>query len=200
MADLLDVLDIDEAKQEISQPGTGAGNDDRLARWITWVSRRLDATCGPVVIREITDEQVDCPADPVFLRYSPLATVSSIDEYQSGSATALTAETLTVAGTYRVTGQGHYRHLERRSGFGSSWWSGPILVTYTAGRYADTASVDSQFKEAAGAMLRRLQAREGAAWQSANPFGEGATLGFFKVVEPVISEFLWDEMLPPGLA
>jgi hypothetical protein len=84
-----------------------------------------------------------------------------------------------------------------------------VLVTYEAGRYADTASVDARFKTAALAILRRFWARETPSWVRgtggfadlvSNPAVEPGTPGFFRAVQPVVNELLADQLLGPVVA
>ena len=144
-----------------------ASNVDQMARvaaYITAVSNRIDALVGPVVHRTVTGERHDPRGASIWLRRRPVASISSVTEYTAGVAAVLTAESLTVAGDYRVD---QYEddatmlsgRLSRRSGFTNGWWmSGrPVTVTYVAGRYATTtAAKDSRFYLAAVLTLKSL--------------------------------------------
>lgn len=193
--DLLDILTIDEARDAIN---VTAGHTSEIEVMVTAVSRRIDDLCGPVVVRTVTDELHDGGTSGLFLHHYPVASITSVTEYSGGTPTTVTPETTTVAGGYRLANG----VLSRRSSWGMSRWGSQVTVTYEAGRYADTAAVDAKFKMAAGAVLRRLWTREAGAWaRGADPFIEaGAGHGFFKVVDPMVHEFLAAELLPPAIA
>ena len=200
MADTLDLLTFEEAMEELSLNGNKVPSKaDQIARWVTAVSRRFDAKAGPMVVRTITDELHDVDGLDVFdLNKRPVSSITSVTEYLSGTGTAVTAETVAASGGYLLDGYTLYR----RSSWSGSTWSGQVLVTYVAGRYADTASVDATAKTAAGMALRRLQAREGAAWSRADPFGgedQGAA-GFFRIIDPLIEEWLDNYETTVGIA
>lgn len=197
MADTLDLLTLAEARAAIN---VDSGHTAILEQTITGISRRIDEICGPVVVRTITDE-IHYPSgnSPIFLDHQPVSSITSLIEYSSGTGTALTAEDHDTSGTYLLRDG----MIVRRSGFyTTSWYGSTIKVTYVAGRAATTATVDARFKTAAAAILRRWWAREAPAWaRGGDPFAqEGGGIGFFKVVEPVVLEFLADEMRPPAVA
>lgn len=196
MADALDVITLTEAKTAINMPAATT-HDTELAMWVTAVSRRLDARCGPMVVRTVT-ETLTPAGSTLFLTQYPVSSVTSVTEYQSGTGTVLTAESTTVAGGYLLDSG----MLTRRSGFGTTGWHGRTTVEYVAGRYATTAAVDARVKMVAGAVMRRLWVRESGAWaRGGDPFAqEGAGVGFFRVIDPLIDEHLSDMVLPPGIA
>lgn len=194
MAQNTDIVTLAEAKDALNI--TTATHDTLLAQWITAVSERVDARCGPVVIRTITDEQHDGGSSILFLRHKPVAAVSSVKEYASGVETVLSAESLTVAGDYLLNT--NLGTLARRSSWtAATFATSGVLVTYTAGRYPDTASVGERWKTAVCDILRRRWARESPAWARPGNVDEGVGPLFFKTVDPVIDELLADELLPP---
>jgi hypothetical protein len=201
-----DIITLGEAKTELNI--TTNDTDPVLERWITAVSGLIDSLCGPVVIRTVTDEAHNGGGTILFLRQHPVSEITTVTEYASGTATVLTAESPTVAGTYLFNPT--LGTVSRRS----SWNNYPfgasgVLVTYEAGRYADTASVDARFKTAALAILRRFWARETPSWVRGtggfadlvqNPAVEPGTPGFFRAVQPVVNELLGDQLLGPAVA
>lgn len=198
MADLLDILTLAEAQTATS---VTSDHDSELALFVTSVSRRIDDLCGPVVVRTVTDELHDADGPLLFLRQPPVSSVTTVTEYLSGTGTVITAETVDTSGGY-LSRDGV---LARRSGFATTSWNGRISVTYVAGRYADTASVDAKFKMAASAILRRLWQREAAAWsRGGDPFAATELapggVGFFRAVDPMVQEFLAGELLAPVVA
>lgn len=198
MADT-DLLSLDEALEAINMVGSGATHGEQIAQWVSAVSEVVDDKCGPVVIREIEDEVIYPRGGLLFPLYQPLVEVSEISEYVSGVATELTLEEVSASGDYLVRSG----LIERRSGFSPVPWRGPAVVSYTAGRFASTEEVSAKFKTAAGACLRRLWAREAPAWARGGSIYAGEEtggIGFFRVIEPVLTEWLADEMRPPAVA
>lgn len=168
MADVLDSISLPEAKLALNIASSDTSNDTELAQVITAASRWLDSIVGAVVSRTYTNQDLDVPpgADKVVLpwvpeisHYTSTVTVSAVSEYQSGTATVLTAESLTTAGTYRV----RYGRLERRSSWQPYTFSADgIRVSYSTGRFATTAAVDPQFKQACVLILHHLWQQRGA--------------------------------------
>ena len=144
MADPLDVLTLDEGRSAVRAVGTI--HDAELEEIITSVSRQLDDMCGPVVIRTVTDEVHRDINGAIIPRLHPVASVTSVSEWSSGVATILTEETPAVAGDYLIASG----MVTRRSSWYDSRWASPyVTITYEAGRYADTETVDARFKNAA---------------------------------------------------
>ena len=194
---LTDILTEDEALAAINMVGSGASHALELGMWVSAISEAIDAACGPVVVRTVS-ETLDAAGGVLFLTQYPVDSVTTVTEYVSGTGTVLTAESTTVAGGYLLRNG----ILARRSSFATINWHGQVTVTYEAGRYATTAEVGAKFKLAAASILRRLWAREASAWsRGGDPFAEaGAGPGFFRVAEPMIQEFLGDELRAPAIA
>jgi hypothetical protein len=156
MADTLDVLTIAEARSAVAL-GSDTSMDTVLAAWVTAISRQLDQLCGPVVVRTITAETCDGGASTIRLRYTPVSSITSIAEYLNTTSTTLTAESNTTktVSNYRVDlRSGTIRRRNTNSDACFADGRGNIEVTYVAGRAANTAAVDSKFKQAASMMLR----------------------------------------------
>lgn len=163
----LDVVTDAEARRYVKLgPLDVTGKATILTALVTAVSLKLDKCVGPVVRRAVTAETQDGGSDRVRLDLRPVYSFTTVTEYDSTAATVLTRETI---GT--VPSSGYYAEpwrndrtlfsgvLIRRSG-GSDYrfpcGRGNIAVTYNAGRFTDTASVDARFKDAAGIMLTYL--------------------------------------------
>lgn len=161
----LDVLTLTEAKQTLSLTGTTAF-DAELAGWITAVSQRLDRLVGPIVVRTVTDEAHDGGHHEVFLEYYPVSVVTSVVEYDGTTATTLTAETNEVkpadgylSERYKPNPVLQSKRIRRRStGTDDAFPVGRlnVVVSYSAGRFADTASVEDRYKTAAKFMLQNF--------------------------------------------
>jgi hypothetical protein len=182
MADTLDVLTIAEARVAVGLGSTDSSKDGVLVPWVTAVSRQLDRLCGPIVKRTITAEQHPGTYRTPLLEvdYAPIYTTPGITltEYTSaGDATVLSAEDFDTKPTagYRLTrrrgiGGGYTSSIERRSSGNESWFDDAVVITYDAGRHADTATVDPLFKQAASMMVRSSWVGEQAS--GTQTFGE----------------------------
>ena len=201
MADT-DILTVEDARTAINMPG--GQHDSILQQLVTGISLRMDALCGPIVQRTVTAERHNGGCVFVAPRKVPVASITSVTEYISGTGTALTAETISTAPTSAYLLDDtlrFYPKIYRRDGGADVLFAAGrmnIAVTYEAGRYADTASVPENFKETARQILRRLWKREQNAWARVSNFDgdEGAPAAFFKAYDPVIKESLGDELLP----
>lgn len=211
MTDTLDVLTLGEAKSAINATGESDPNvESELGQVITAASRVLDRVYGPVVSRQRT-WSVLAPQryGPIVLDDVPVSsrtfavTVDSVTEYDQGVATVLTAETATVAGTYRFDSR--TGRIYRRSSWRPWHWPAQeVVVVYTAGRAANTAAVDEGMKEAAAVVVAHLWQHRGAGSGAAVPGGEGPMFGAVpfssKVLRDKLRALYPDECLTPGLA
>lgn len=205
MADT-DLLALDEALEFLNMTGSGAKQGERVQRLITSVSRVLDSLCGPIIAREV--QQTIWPTSATVILHdwvswgmtpnSQEQGISELIEYQSGTPSTLTGETLTTAGDFLVVDG----ILGRRSSFSTINWKGPIAVTYTAGRYSDTGSVDPLFVDAAVKIIAREWPQYAAAWSRGGVDFSATEVGlsYFKSVEPVFDQWLSDERRPSGIA
>lgn len=165
MADL-DVITLTEGRAALLKENASNVDDAKLAGWITAVSKRLDRLVGPVVRRTITGEKHNGGHPEVFLRYHPNTSITSVTEYSGTTATVLTAETNAsqpldayLVDDYEADPTLLGNCLRRRSGgVDGTFPAGRknVLVTYVPGRFADTGTVDADFKRAADLMLINL--------------------------------------------
>lgn len=194
---LTDILSIPEARVAVG--AADERHDDELAVMNAAVSIRLDALCGPIVNRTVT-EYHDGGYGAVLLNQAPVASITSVTEYDAGTPTVLTAETATSAGTYLLDGE----QIIRRETFHDTCFTPGrrnVKVVYVAGRAADTAAVSTLFKQAAAVTLQHL-------WSGFKGFGNqtfGAAGDFVGGMKP------WDvpkaalmllsaELRVPGMA
>jgi hypothetical protein len=180
MADTLDLLSLAEGKAAIGTAVAAVDLNTSVASYITAVSRTIDDNCGPMVQRTLTSEAYDGGAGTIRLASTPVVSVTTVTEYQATTAVACTQET---AGTAPANGyvlDPRSGYLYRRtSGSDSRWAPGRrnIIATYVAGRYATTATVDPQVKQAASMLLRHLWAIQ---------YGSGnATFGEMDMPTPI---------------
>lgn len=209
MADTLDLLTLTEGYAAINDPASAAAGtgsyDTVLARRITAISRRVDELCGPVVQRTISNEEHEGGYPTLRLLYYPVASITTLTEYVGTTGQVLSAENFpnsTTANDYKLVDNGRRGVVHRRSfGYGYQFAVDRVIATYTAGRYASTDTVDTKFKEAAAAILLRLWKREAGSWAAGgDPFEDTSGIGFFRVVDPMVEEFLGDEMRAPVIA
>jgi len=142
-----DILTLAEAKQALNLPSGASSVDAELAQVITAASLFVDSIDGAVVQRTVTETFRNPRGSSIILATYPVV-VTSVAEYSGGVASTLTAESNTVAGGF--TFESSSGILSRRSSWYATAFTGETLVvTYTAGRYATTATVDALYKEAA---------------------------------------------------
>lgn len=203
MADQLDLLTLDEGKRALNIPLADTTQDTELAGYITAVSRRIDAMCGPVVVRTVTGELHTGGTSMLFPRMAPVATITSVVEHVGTTATTLAAESnSTKTGNDYLIGADGYVVYRRASGSDSVFPPGRsnVVITYTAGRYADTAAVDPRFKQAAAIFLSHLWRFEQG--QGSTTFGgpvEGLGIPSFGTPNAV-RDLLADELRAPVVA
>jgi hypothetical protein len=161
MAATTDLLTLTEAKAALNISSTA--QDTEIAAYVTAVSGQLDELCGPVVTRTITSESHDGGVTRLFLLERPVATVTAVVEYDGTTGTALTAETPgDIAGARYLLDAAQGVLWRRVSGSDSVYPAGRrnVVVTYAAGRYTSTSTVDERFKTAARLCLTNLWRRE----------------------------------------
>ena len=210
MADLLDILTEAEAQRAALSSDT-TGHETQIARMVTAISTRIDEMCGPVVNRTVT-EYHDGGLATIWPRQTPVSSVTTLEHWDGATTTTFTEDTWGTAGNvdgFLVEQSGSYAHdsriYRRSSGSNALWPSGhrTIRLVYVAGRAATTDDVSAKFKECAADILRRAWTREAGAWaRGGDPFLEAGagTTGFFKAIDPMIAEWLRDELKPPGIA
>ena len=202
-----DIISEPEALEAVNASDLGDHNPE-LMRRVSAVSQAIDAYCGPVVARTVTEVHVGGERT-IWLHEPPALSVTTVTEFDGTTQTALTNESVfgTVGGSAGFALTDGYR-IERRSGGSvSTFGVGQVQVVYQAGRFATTADVTELFKEAASDILRRVWKREGSAWAYSPDYfantDEGAAVtgsGFFRAVEPMINEWLWHERRAPAIA
>jgi hypothetical protein len=196
MADTLDVLTLAEGHTAINLPSANTDHDTELAQQITAVSAILDAEVGCVVQRAVTDEIHDGGGGSLVTNLWPVSTFTTVTDDLAGTPTAITAYRKEPYDRAPALFSGR---LELNSGalFTAGRWN--VKVTYTAGRYANTAAVAPRFKTCAASILRRLWKRESGTWAQSPEFFENfdtqaANSGFYRVAKPIIDELLAYEL------
>lgn len=158
MADT-DILSLDEAKLAINVNTDVSQLDDKLALINSGVSAKIDEHCGPVVIRSIEGE-VYYPTGPTLaLASHPVVSVEEVVETWNGTETEITD-----AG-YRLDLRGGL--LTRLSSFEPINWTrdAHLAVSYTAGRYTSTETVEMDWKLGALEIVGEVWQQNAAIWQ-----------------------------------
>lgn len=205
MADTLDVITLAEGAAAVNVT-TGGSYDTELAAYITAVSRMLDDRCGPIVNRTITNETHDtCGEIAITVREGQIASVSSVIEYTSdGTATTLTAESVSSkpASGYLIENAARPTRILRRSG-GIAYqfpFRGNVVVTYVAGRAANTAAVDAVFKAAAKIALAEIWRYEKGTGNTPFVGSEGMVQVRPYALPRAAERLLGGELLAPAVA
>lgn len=200
MADTLDLLTLAEAKDAVQK--TTTDRDDNLEHLVTAISGRIVELCGPVVSETQTNEEhFPAGSEVITLDHKPVLSVTTVTEYRGTTAQALTAENFpgsVTANDYRLRAE--VGTIARRSsGQRTNFTADRVIVTYNAGRAADTASVPDRFKAAAQQILKRMWHGNEGTWAQTPEFlsdlGDAPTTVFFRSVDPVVDELLADEKL-----
>jgi hypothetical protein len=196
MADTLDVLTLAEGHTAINLPSANTDHDTELAQQITAVSAILDAEVGCVVQRAVTDEIHDGGGGSLVTNLWPVSTFTTVTDDLAGTPTAITAYRKEPFDRAPALFSGRIE-LNNSALFTAGRWN--VKVTYTAGRYANTAAVAPRFKTCAASVLRRLWKRESGTWAQSPEFFENfdtqaVNSGFYRVAKPIIDELLAYEL------
>lgn len=210
--DTLNVLTLLEAKGALGIAGSDTTRDTVLLQKVAAVSRRLDRLCGPIVQRTITDEVHPGGCPSIRVRHWPVASFTTVTEYDATTPTVLTREDFDTQPTdgylperWESTPTAVFNGViwRRSSGYGAWFPFGPeaVKVTYVAGRAATTAAVDPVFKEAAGIALKNLWRTMESATLSVNEFDVPAQNFPISIVTKAVRDACEDEMISiPGIA
>lgn len=199
MADT-DLLTTDEVETALGI--TDTADLSILETYISAASEKIDALCGPVVVRNVIDEPRDSDGAVVSIRLN-MAPVLEIIALWDGETLLQEDIPNELLGTYPADGYMLYSKsgvvVRRRNHADSTfgWGRQTIQVNYMAGRYETTADVDGRFKQAAMMIVDRL-------WKLYQAAGT-ATYGTdgwvpARAVPPMVEELLADELLPPAVA
>lgn len=196
-----DVITLAEAKAAINLDVSETTHDTELAQKITAASGWMDAACGPVVIRTVTEWR-DGDTEPWLAPFeTPVSAFTSVTEYQATTATVLTAETESTqpASGYLLLGEGHDLRVYRRAGGSDTLFpsgSRRVKLVYGAGRYANTASVDARFKEACSILLHQLWRGTVPAWAGSADWFDAAGRNVPWRLPPAVAALLLGEVRP----
>lgn len=197
MADVLDIIDIDDAKRAVGLSSSRAGQEEALEGWVTGISRRVDGLYGPVVQRTVTAEQHRGGCSLIIPRKVPILSVTTLTEYSGTTPQVLAAENFPT-----VTANDYYldpvtSHIHRKaSGYDSVFAFTRVILTYEAGRFTTTATVGEDYKQAARGVLVGMFAKYAGNWaRGGDPTGEPV---FFDEMDSVLKRWLGAPL--PGFA
>lgn len=184
-----DILTLEEAKRALNLSLDRVGQEEEVEAWISAISQRIDDLYGAVVYRTVTDEvHYDAYGDSIVPRVQPVVSISAVTEYRSGTGTVLTAEDFDTVGTYRLIQDADSHRIYRRSGWLGYPYQGTVKLTYVAGRYATTATVEAKWKQAAKGVLVGMWAKYAGAWaRGGDTFAEPV---FFDEIDAVLTRWL----------
>lgn len=157
-----DLLTLAEAKAAISQENDFVDANEKLRGLISTVSERLDDACGPIVHRTLS-EQHDGGKHTIWLKESPVASITSCMEYSGTTPTVLTVQTNLVHPTNAILLTKTHGTISRLSSGHPTYFatgSQNIEIVYVAGRFEKTEKVSDKFKDAAKLFLNHLWAIE----------------------------------------
>lgn len=184
----------------VNIPSANVTQDTELASYVTAISLRLDALVGPIVKRTVTDEPHDGGQASIRTRFYPVDSVTVLIERRGTTAFTIVAENFATPTALDYDIDLAAGIIYRRNSNADTIWAvgrRNVLVTYVAGRFADTASVDQRFKQAAAITLTHLWRKE----QGANPGPYAQQSGSLGVpgwaVPRSVSEMLSDQLLAP---
>lgn len=197
-----DVITVDQARAALNLDPSDAGVDSgELARLVSAASAILDDLCGPIVERSVTAD-VDGGQRWLFLD-GPISAVVSVTEWPAGTAVTGEVRGAETVDDFRL---GAWGRLERRSAGSPATWADGVTVTYTAGRFPDTASVAPRFAAACQILVAHLwRSERGAAsqtWGAYDQWPAGVTASGVPTfgVPRAVRDLLAGELLPPAVA
>lgn len=157
----IDIIDLAEAKAALNIPASNADYDVELAQVVTAASEMLDRWVGAVVVRTVSAEVHHGSQATVTLDVYPVVSITAFDEWDGSTTTALTANTFGTEGDYDIDlASGVVTRVA--AGYPSRFARNGVRVTYTAGRFANTASVDAIYKEACASIVTHLWQKRGS--------------------------------------
>lgn len=155
------ILSLDDAKKHLNK--TTTTDDDEIRSWVESITAGIEGLCGPVVVRTVTERHDGRRVPRICLRQTPILSVTSVVAILTGGTTYTVAD-LDVDTTTGV--------VQRLDG---GTLTGPLRVTYTAGRRIVPAAMTS----AARIILQHL-------WRTQQGPGRPQLgTGDFDVTEPI---------------
>ncbi|MEU0393813.1 hypothetical protein ABZ208_13720 [Streptomyces sp. NPDC006208] len=179
------ILSLADAKKHLNK--TGTTDDDEIRGWVESITAGIEGLCGPVIVRAVTERHEGRRVSMICLRQTPVLSLTSVVAILDSGADYTVGDLDVDA----VTGV-----VQRLDG---GTLTGPLRVTYTAGRRIVPAAISS----AARIILQHL-------WRTQQGPGRPQLgTGDFDVTEPVVGfgyaipnralQLLEPYRLPPGV-
>jgi hypothetical protein len=179
------ILSLADAKKHLNK--TSTTDDDEIRSWVESITAGIEGLCGPVIVRTVTERHDGRRVPFICLRHTPILSVTSVVAILTGGTT------YTVADLDIDTETGV---VQRKDG---GTLTGPLRVTYSAGRRIVPAAISS----AARIILQHL-------WRTQQGPGRPQMgTGDFDVTEPIAGfgyaipnralQLLEPYRLPPGV-
>lgn len=152
-----DLLTAAEARNFVGLGTADTTRGSLLAQYVTGASRALAARVGTIIYGTVTGELHSGGRGYVYLDHGPVAQVVTVVEYDSTTAATLTAETNSSKPTNAYHADLASGKVTRRDDNTTALFPAGldnVYVTYVAGRFASTATVDDRFKTACGLILK----------------------------------------------
>lgn len=179
------ILSLADAKKHLNK--TSTTDDDEIRGWVESVTAGIEGLCGPVTVRTVTERHEGRRVPMICLRHTPVLSLTSVVAVLDGGTSYTVADLDLDAATGVV---------QRKDG---GTLTGPLRVTYSAGRRIVPANITS----AAKIILQHL-------WQTQQGPGRPQLGGGdYSVTEPVPGfgyaipnralQLLEPHRLPPGV-
>jgi hypothetical protein len=141
------VISLAVAKRHLNI--TSTTDDEEIRGWLAAVTEVIEAKVGPVVVKTITDERHDGNGRSLWLRQTPVVSLTTVAPWLT------TGTTYTVADLRLSPDSGR---VERKDGL--CFTGGPFAVSYKAGRPV----IGENISQAAAIILKHLwETQRGAA-------------------------------------
>lgn len=154
-----DLLTAAEARRFVGLGTLDTTRGTLLAHYTTAASRALAKACGTIIYGTVTGELQSGGRQHVYLDRHPVAQIVQVVEYDGVTAATLTAETNASKPDYSYVADLSSGKITRRSGGAAHQFPvgmDNVYVTYVAGRFSSTSTVDDRFKTACGLVLKNM--------------------------------------------
>lgn len=123
------ILSLADAKKHLSK--TSTTDDDEIRSWVESITAGIEGLCGPVIVRTVTERHDVHRVPTIALRQTPVLSLTSVVPILTGGTTYAVSD----LDVDTVTGV-----VQRLDG---GTLTGPLRVTYTAGRRIVPAAMSS---------------------------------------------------------
>ncbi|MCX5201047.1 hypothetical protein OG897_06170 [Streptomyces sp. NBC_00237] len=123
------ILSLADAKKHLNK--TRPSDDDEIRSWVESITAGIESLCGPVIVRTVVERHDVRRARTLALRTTPVLTLTAVDPLLSSGAVTDVVDLDIDPDT------GVVRRLDGGA------LSGPVKVTYTAGRRVIPAALTS---------------------------------------------------------